>query len=310
VWVFNRVARRLRSRPRRWLGLDLHPSAIRLVVFEHGRAQAPYCAHVAELPIPPTAINGLVLEGVDEIAAILSLELQALDLLGSPVAMALPSPGVREFSWPVTHAEVGPASEADVYARVQQLGSLPPESWSLDYGYDEDAALNREAWAVVAREGVVFERYELAERVGLIPKVLDVERFAMDRFWLKSCEYVDVWPRIWLVWRDRLLSVHVALSPQQAWSHSVYALEAEAVMRELTMWLHTAGETDVKLADQNTAVTIRLTGLEGLRDRVISVVKEYWPQLSVEEGQEWGQSLGFEPRFAVAYGLALHPGLA
>ena len=308
-WIKAGWAARWLGRPQGLVGLDLTAQSIRLLVLEQGSSQATRCVHAVELPLPRGAVNGLVLEGFDLIADTLAAKVQELGLEGRAVAMALPAQGVREMSWSAWDGPPQLWHEAVVYKHVQQTMQLPPEPWSLDFGLDHASPV-QQAWAVVARESVVQERFELAEQVGLVPTVLDVDRFALDRLLNHTCQQVNTWPSVWMMGRDGVLSVHLALGPDEVSSASAYAMAGESALSQFKVLMAKVLQGYDATQWQQEPVAIRFTGVDDLHEGLMEMLQTYWPQAYEVQSPctSFLESVDSPSAFAVALGLALHPG--
>lgn len=298
-----------RRKPRLVVGLDLTPSGMRFVALERSFS-ADTCVHAVHLALPQGAVNGLVLEDFDTVVDVLAEQVHALGLVGCSVALALPSHGVRELSWPAWDGEPQLWDETHVYKHVQQHMQLPQEAWSIDFGLEHEAPV-QQAWAVVARESVVQERYELAEQAGLQPNVLDVDRLALDRLLDVACQVSQVWPSVWLVLREGVLSAHVALAPSVVLSRSAYFWQGDTVVSQLRQLLSSALEgCDTSLMLQGP-VSVRFTGLHELRVPLMEALKVEWQQAFElpTPCAAWLETADASQPFAVALGLALHPSL-
>lgn len=295
--------------PPGFVGLDLTAQNIRLLVLEQGSSQATRCLHAVQLPLPRGAVNGLVLEGFDVIAETLAAKVQELGLEGRAVAMALPAQGVREMSWSAWDGPPQLWHEAVVYKHVQHAMQLPQEPWSLDFGLDHASPV-QQAWAVVARESVVRERFELAEQVGLVPTVLDVDRLALDRLLNHACLQVNTWPRVWLMGREGVFSVHVAMGPDEVASASAYALAGESAPTQFNALMVKVLQGYDTSQWQQKPVAVGSTGLDDFRDGLMEVLQMHWPQ-AYEVQSPCALLLDHvesPSAYAVALGLALHPG--
>ena len=309
--VTKNFAKWWRRRPKWTVGLDLTAHSMRILVLERSSSDSYRCVHAIQMPLPHGAINGLVLEAFDLIADTLADKVQELGLEGCAVAMALPSQGVRELNWSTRDVSTQLWHETHVYKHVQQALQLPQEAWSFDFGI-EHASLNQQAWAVVARESVVQERYELAEQAGLLPKILDVDRLALDRLLNMACHEVNAWPSLWLTRREGVLSAHLAVGSEDVLSASAYAIQGESVLSQLKVLTAKALSGYDTSEWQHDPVAIRLTGVDDLRETLMSDLKTLWPQAH-EAQSPCALSLDdvdSRDQYAVAYGLALHPGLA
>lgn len=308
-WIKAAWTGRRYKRPQRRVGLELTAQSIKLLTIELGSEDSLRCLHAVQLPLPQGAINGLVLEAFDQIAETLMAQIKELGLEGCGVAMALPAQGVREMSWSAWDDPPQLWHEELVYAHVQQSMQLPNEAWSLDFGLDHVSPL-QQAWAVVARESVVRERYELAEQVGLVPMVLDIDRLALDRLFNYSCKILQTWPSVWMTYRDGVFSVHLAMGPDEVLSVSAYAIGGELFLTQLKVLMAKVTENyDVSQWEQ-TPVAIRFTGLDDLRGELLEFHQTYWPK--AYETQSFCipdlEFLDSDTTYAVALGLALHPG--
>ena len=296
--------------PPGFVGLDLTAQSIRLLVLEPGSSKASQCVHAVELPLPRGAISGLVLEGFDLIADTLAAKVRELGLEGRAVAMALPAQGVREMSWSAWDGPPQLWHEAVVYKHVQHTMQLPSEPWSLDFGLDHASPV-QQAWAVVARESVVRERFELAEQVGLVPTVLDIDRLALDRLLNHACQHNDMWPRLWLMGREGVFSVHVAIGPDEVSSASVYAMAGESAPSQFNVLIAKALQGYDASEWQHQPVAMSLTGVDDFRDGLMEVLLAHWPQ-AYEVQSPCAlllERVDSPSAYAVALGLALHPGV-
>jgi len=283
---------------------------MRLLVLDRSSSDDVRCVHAIQMPLPHGAVNGLVLDAFDLIADTLAAKVQELGLEGSGVAMALPAQGVRELSWSAWDGPPQLWHEPLVYKQVQQALQLPQEAWSLDFGLDHASPI-QQAWAVVARESVVQERYELAEQAGLVPKILDVDRLALDRLLNMSCEEVRAWPSVWLMWRDGVLSAHLAVGSDEVSSASAYAMPGESVLSQLKGLMAKAVEGYDTTEWLHDSVAIRLTGVDDLRESLMDTFQSLWPK-AYEVQSPCALCLAeveSPDPYAVALGLALHPGL-
>ena len=295
--------------PPGFVGLDLTAQNIRLLVLEQGSSKATRCLHAVQLPLLRGAVNGLVLEGFDVIAETLAAKVQELGLEGRAVAMALPAQGVREMSWSAWDGPPELWHESGVHKHVQHAMQLPQEPWSLDFGLDHASPV-QQAWAVVARESVVRERFELAEQVGLVPTVLDVDRHALDRLLNHACLQVNTWPSVWLMGRDGVFSAHVAMGPDEVASASAYVLEGESAPSQFNALMVKVLRGYDASQWQQKPVAVCLTGLDDFRDALMEVLQMHWPQAYEVQSPcvlllEHVES---PSSYAVALGLALHPG--
>lgn len=260
--------------------------------------------------MPRGAVNGMVLEEFDLIADILAAKVHELGLEGRTVAMALPAQGVREMSWSAWDDSPQSWTEALVSKHVQHTLQLPPEPWSLDFGLDHGSPV-QQAWAVVARESVVRERFELAEQVGLVPTVLDVDRLALDRLLNHACQHTHIWPSVWLMGREGVFSVHVAIGPDEVSSASVYAMAGESAPSQFNVLIAKALQGYDSTEWQHQPVAMSLTGVDDFRDGLMEVLQVHWPQ-AYEVQSPCAlllEHVDSPSAYAVALGLALHPGV-
>ena len=144
--------------------------------------------------------------------------------MGMPAAMAVPSPAVRTLEWEGWGREANAWREADVVSHVTQQLHLPQSDWIVDYGVSARRAKVDGAWAGVAHESCVYERYAWLEQAGLDPCVLDLDRLAIDRVLHASCHQTSTWPCVWVLWREGLMSLHLCPGPRDGCSASAYAL--------------------------------------------------------------------------------------
>lgn len=309
-WLKASLATRWRGEAQRTVGLDLTAQSLKLVVLEPASNHSNRCVHATKLPLPPGAVNGLVLDGFDLIADTLAAQVQDLGLEGHAVAMALPAQGVREVSWSTTDGPFELCNEAMVFQHVQQTIQLPLGPWRIDFGV-EHTSNEQQAWAVVARESVVQERFELAEQGGLVPTVLDVDRLALDRLLNQSRQKVEAGPGVWMMCREGVVSVHLAASNNEVASASAYAMPGnslESEFRNLLFKLMSGSNADQW---RHQAVSISLVGVDDCRSGLMEAVQSHWPQAFEVESPcaVWMEHVDSPNAYAVALGLALHPGL-
>jgi hypothetical protein len=296
-----------RRRPRVTLGLDLGSHSMRLVALERS-SSVVNCVHALHIALPENAVNGLELEGFETVVEVLSKQVDALGLRGHPVAMALPSHGVHELNWPAWDDKPDRWDEIQVYEHVQQRMQMPQEALSIDFGLAYESGF-QQAWAVVARERVVQDRYDLAEQAGLKPTVLDVDRLALDRLLDAACQHSGAWPSIWLLWREGVLSAHVAWAPCVVVSRSAYVWNSDSLLEQSQQLLAGAlADGDTKAIQQH-AVSVRFTGLQQMKSPIMKTLQMEWPHMFELQTPcaAWIEEAGALEHCPVALGLALHP---
>ncbi len=199
IFSGNRLFFLSRRLPEPLLGLDIHPSAAKLVELSRNRDGRHVLEHCAiEAMEPGWIVDGRV-EKFDAVAEVLRRLLRRVNTRTVNVAMALPAAAVitKRISLPAG----GPATDMrELDARVRAEAGLaiplPLEDVYLDYSVMNAASgqTGQSPWAVTAQADaktevlLVATRRErvqdlqgLAEAAGLEPVIVDVESYAARR---------------------------------------------------------------------------------------------------------------------------------
>lgn len=177
-----------RHQPLPLLGLDISPSAIRLVELSRNRGGQHVLERCAiEAMEPGWIVDGRV-EQFDAVAEVLRRLLRRVKARTTNVAMALPAAAVitRRISLPAGLLTTDrPALDARVRAEAGLAIPLPLQEVYLDYSVITPSAAQPDATTEVLLVATRRERVQdlqgLAEAAGLAPVIVDVASYAARR---------------------------------------------------------------------------------------------------------------------------------
>lgn len=167
------------SRP--LIGVDVSSSAVKMLELGESGRGVRRVERYAIVPLPKESVVDGTIVKADLVEAAMRDAWRRLETKTRDVAMALPASSV------ITKRILlqGSASEAEIEAQVaadaNQMASFPLDEVSLDYQILDPNAKNpseNDAILVVTRKERVEERVAVAEGVGLVPRIMDVDAYA------------------------------------------------------------------------------------------------------------------------------------
>lgn len=295
-------------RAHRWVGVDVSVQAIQVVVLTPQSMQGLEPLVHLQVPLPSGAINGAEIDDFDQVAQCLQDAIDPLNLIGCPAACAIPALAVRTVGLEAADfARLQCLPDHAVIAHLINKQSLPPGDWCVDLTHDD----YKRGYALVARQEAVLDRYALLEQVQLVPAILDVDTHAADRAFKALCVLDQEWPQLWGRWRNGFLSLHLQGSAKVCVNNARYCWRAEEVPQVFEAMLKPLLR-EVQGDEQacRTPLWVRFSGLSPMESMLMQVVATHWPHtVSRSETQYAPFERLIDQDWAVAYGLALHPGL-
>lgn len=305
-WIQKPWQRFGRDHPR--VGVDLNAQGIQVVALTKQSIQGLEPFDHVQVPLPSGAINGAEIDDFDKVAEGLQNAVDQLNLIGCQAACAISALAVKSV-----------ALEAEDFSRWQGLPDqaviehlierqdLPQGEWCVDLTQD---ACQR-GYAVVARLEAVLDRYALLEQVQLVPAILDVDTHAIDRSFETLCTHDQVWPQLWARWQNGFLSLHLQWSASGFANSARYCWRAEDVPQVFEAMLKPfLRDTQSDEPVWQSPLKVRFSGLSSMQTVLIHIVAAHWPHtVSLSETQPALFDHLIDEDWAVAYGLALHPGL-
>jgi type IV pilus assembly protein PilM len=172
----------LSTRPRALVGLDITTSSIKLIELSQSGGQFRVEAYAAE-PTPHNAMNEKAIVDANAVGEAIRRAVKRAGLRSKDCAIAINGDAAITKVIPMPRALVEAELESQVELQADQYIPFPMEEVSYDFqvlGPSEKDPEAQDVLLVATRTENVDQRVAAVTAAGLVPKVVDVEAFALE----------------------------------------------------------------------------------------------------------------------------------